>query len=122
MAWDTAYKPEMIPKMLELFKNGASIAAVCASLPCSKDSYYRWKDDTKNKPEFGEAATLGELLSQKWWEEKGKESMFSTEKELKFNGSCWQFVMASRFRDDYGNHDKGADLRDTLIEKLLEKS
>jgi len=114
-SWSVKYDPSLCSKAVELFKQGKSITAVAVSLGIVRDTYYRWKEEY---PEFGQACAMGEQLSQAYWESRGEEGIFG---EIdKFAGSSWQFTMKSRFRDCYSDQAP-KDLKDTLIEKLLEK-
>jgi hypothetical protein len=116
MLFEDKYEPWMDEVALNGFKNGDSITSVCCDLDISRETYYRWKDD-KEHP-FSRIAKKGEKLSQKWWENVGKDGVVGNLE--KFAGSTWQFTMKNRFRDDY-SEAAPKDSRDTLIEKLLDK-
>ena len=116
MPFEEKYEPWMDKAALNGFENGDSITSICCDLDISRETYYRWKDD-KEHP-FSRIAKKGERLSQKWWENVGKDGVVGNLE--KFAGSSWQFIMKNRFREHYSDqHPK--DNRDTLLEKLLEK-
>jgi hypothetical protein len=110
------YEPWMDEVALEGFKAGKSITAICCTLDIARDTYYRWRDD-KDHP-FYQIAKKGEQISQAAWESIGMDGVVGNLE--KFAGSTWQFTMKNRFREHYSDAAP-KDLRDTLIEKLLDK-
>lgn len=117
MHWSTKYNDTYGPRLLALSREGKSITQVCCDLEISRETYYRWR---KEHSEFNEVASLGEQLSQSWWEEKGKDAIFSENPDLKFAASSWQFVLKNRFRDSYSDQAP-KDSKDSLIEQLINK-
>jgi hypothetical protein len=115
MTWESKFHDGIPDKLPSLFSEGARITKVCVKLGINRDTYYEWK---KTYPEFARAAKQGELTSQMWWEDKGKEGIFGDIE--KFAGSSWQFVMKNRFREDYKDDSKEEKSTDTsVLEKIL---
>ena len=111
----TDYRAEICEKIPSLFAEGASIVKVCHQLGICRETYYEWK---RIHQEFEKACKQGEIASQTWWEDVGKDGIVG---DLdKFAGSSWQFVMKNRFRADYRD-EQAVQTNNTLIEKLLEK-
>lgn len=111
----TDYRPEICDRIPDLFSEGASIVKVCHKLGICRETFYEWK---RVHPEFLAACKQGEIASQTWWEDNGKDGIFGGID--KFSGSSWQFVMKNRFRKDYRD-EESVQTNNTLIEKLLEK-
>jgi hypothetical protein len=107
------YEPWMNEAALSMFGEGESITAVCDELDISRETYYRWRDDTSHP--FYSVAKKGEKKSQRYWEGVGKDGI--TGCLDKFAGSSWQFVMKNRFRDSYSDQQK--DEKNTAVEMLL---
>ena len=74
-----------------MFKDGQSIAEVCAELGMCKDTFYRLK---KEYPVFSDAIKNGELLSEAWWSRLGRKGASG---EAEINPTTWIFNMKNRF-------------------------
>ena len=82
--------------IISLMSEGAGKIEVCAALNICYDTLLAWSDpehDTFHK-EFLESIKKGELLSQAWWEKKGREKL----EEPKFNSTLWFMNVKNRFR------------------------
>jgi len=97
MARPTKYNKEMLPIMLEKFKEGASICEVCVELDITRETFYQWQKENK---EFSDTIKKGLALSQAWWEKIGKAG---TVNKLNVNPTMWIFNMKNRFREEW--HD-----------------
>jgi len=82
-------------EILTLYKKGASdvevkclISEHCDSI--SDDLWYRWMEE---EPEFSGTIKRGKLLSQVWWEKKGRKNLEN--KDFSFTG--WYMNMKNRF-------------------------
>lgn len=107
------HEPWMNETAHALFAEGKSITGVCVALGISRETYYRWRDDSSHP--FSEVAKLGEMLSQAYLEERGLDGTFGGID--KFAGSTWQFIMKNRFRDHYSDQQKPQD--SSAVEMLL---
>jgi hypothetical protein len=87
--YDTSW---MLDKITEVMAEGASKAEVCAELDISFETLNQWKKDPE-KFEFSEALKKGELLSQMWWERKGRKNLENKD----FNYTGWYMNMKNRF-------------------------
>jgi len=71
---------------------GYSKEATCGLLGIRKQTFYRWLDEP-DKKDFSDAVEEGEALSQKWWEDRGRDAC----KDGEFNGTVWSMNMKNRF-------------------------
>lgn len=85
----TDYKEEYCETIVDLMKDGASIAEVCRELNVAKDTFYNWK---KKHPKFSDAIKEGLSLSQGWWEMKGRTGLDGS-----VNSTMWFMNMKNRF-------------------------
>ena len=88
------YKPEFCQQIIELGKQGKSIAQMAAHFDVDKASIFRWMDESED---FRTALARAKAHSQTWWENKAQENMDNRN----FNAQLWLKSVASRFRDDY---------------------
>jgi hypothetical protein len=85
-------------EILDLYKEGASDveirALICdktgGQVRCSNDLWGRWM---KEEIEFSETVKMGKLLSEAWWQKKGRTNI----EESKFNSTLWYMNMKNRF-------------------------
>lgn len=113
MGRPSKYDPDrMIPKMLELYKVGASQIEVCAALDISLDTLNKWAKDP-NKAEFSEAKKQGEALSNAWWEAHGRVQLENKD----FNSTLWYMNMKNRFgwRDKHDHTTNGKDMPTPIL-------
>jgi len=77
--------------------NGASESELRVVLGCiSDDLWYRLIADNKD---FSRAVSQSKLLSQSWWERKGRENIDNN----KFNTRLWNINMMNRFKWNLNN-------------------
>jgi len=88
------YKPEYCEQIIELGKQGKSIAQMAAAFDVDKASVYRWADEEET---FRTALARARTYSQTWWEDKAQQNLGTRD----FNAQLWLKSVASRFRDDY---------------------
>lgn len=89
------YKPEYCDVVINLGKDGASMAAMAAEIGVDRGTLRDW---TKTHEEFSIAIARARDLAQVWWEEEGKKGMWAGKA---FNAQTWSRSMAARFPDDY---------------------
>lgn len=102
----TEYRPEtQLPRIVELMSEGASIVEVMADLRLCRKTWYNWIDDA-SKPEFKEAAELGNLLSEAWWQRNGRTNLGNPQ----FSYTGWYMNMKNRFgwADKQETHNTGS--------------
>lgn len=91
----TKYRKEMLPKIIELMKEGASKVEVCAMLEINNDTLCEWAKvggDYYIK-EFSETLKKGSALSAAWWEKHGRMNLENNQ----FNYTGWYMNMKNRF-------------------------
>lgn len=88
------YKPEFCEQILELGRQGKSIAQMAAAFDVDKASIYDW---AAAHEEFSTALARAKTYSQTWWEDKAQQNLGTRD----FNAQLWLKSVASRFRDDY---------------------
>lgn len=109
----TKYRPEMLPKIIEIMKEGASQVEVCGLLGISHDTLHRWK---KEIPEFSDTISHGIMLSNCWWEKKGRKNLENKD----FSATLWYMNMRNRFDwRDKTSHDHSGKV---TLESLLDES
>lgn len=95
----TAYRSAHCARVIELGKEGKSVAQMAVTLGCHKDSLYEW---AKVHSEFSDAFTYARLCAQDWWETKAQENLTAPS----FQSTLWSRSMAARFPDDYTERQK----------------
>lgn len=88
------YKPEYCERVLELAKEGASMAEYAAEFGIDRTTLFDWRDQHE---EFSTALTRAKILEQAWFEREARLNM----KNKDFNANLWYRSALSRFRDDY---------------------
>ena len=92
----TKYRKEMCDQVIELGKEGASLHEIAYELDICFDTLNEWK---KEKPEFSEAISRAQKLSQGWWEKSGRKAVFGEQKF--FSAQGYSLQMRNRFPDDW---------------------
>ncbi len=92
----TLYRPEYCEKVIELGKQGDSIAQMASYFDVTRQSLMEW---AKVHPEFSTALSIAKEHCQSWWENAGREGMFLGGGG--FNAAVWKKSMEARFREDY---------------------
>jgi len=95
----TKYKPEYCEQIIELGKQGKSIAQMASHFDVDKASIFDWD---KSHPDFSTALARAKAHSQTWWENTAQQNMDNRN----FNAQLWLKSVASRFRDDYTEQTK----------------
>lgn len=78
-------------KLASMFKNGESLAEVCAKLMVAKNSFYKACDISDD---FAEAYEMGLLLSEAWWQKLGRAGSAG---QVKIQPLTWKFNMQNKF-------------------------
>jgi hypothetical protein len=90
----TKYKPEYCEQIIQLGKEGKSIAQMASFFDVDKASIFDW---AAAHEDFSTALACARAHSQTWWEDKAQQNLASRD----FNAQLWLKSVASRFRDDY---------------------
>jgi len=108
------YRREMCEIAKQALADGYSKEATAGILGITKETFYQW---IKGKPDFSDAIEAGEALSQRWWEDKGREACTDGQ----FNASVWSMNMKNRFGwSDKSTHEHtGSDGGPLKIESTL---
>lgn len=93
------YRVEFCERVVELGREGKSVAQIAADLGYCKQTIYTWKD---KHPEFAEAMAFAMTLSQAWWEGKAQDNLATPG----FNATLWAKNVNCRFSDDYAERQK----------------
>lgn len=88
------YDPSHCDVVVELGKQGKSLAQMCAHFDIARSTIDKWAED---HTEFSEALSRAKVHSQAWWEETGVAGMTAD----KFNSQIWVKTVQARFREDY---------------------
>lgn len=88
------YKPEYCEQIIELGKEGKSIAQMAAAFDVDKASIFDW---AAAHEDFSTALARAKAYSQTWWEDAAQKNL----SDRNFNAQLWLKSVASRFREDY---------------------
>ena len=94
MGRPTKYKPEYCERVIDLGREGKSIAQMAAAFDVDKASIYDW---AASHEDFSTALARAKALSQTWWEDAAQKNL----SDRNFNAQLWLKSVASRFREDY---------------------
>lgn len=103
----TDYKPEYCEQVIELGKQGKSLAQMCANFDISRQTIDNWANA---HPDFLEALSRAKVHAQAFWEDEGFKGMTSD----KFNAAVWKKSMEARFREDYTERHEH-DVRQNVV-------
>jgi len=95
MGRPTLYRVEYNDRVIEMGKEGYSIAMMASALDVDKASIYRWQEEY---PDFRTALSKAQAHAQAWWEKAGIDGM---QNNKQFNALVWKVSMQARFREDY---------------------
>lgn len=104
------YDPAYCQKVIELGKQGKSIAQMASVLNVSYTSLQRWREEHE---EFRVALEDAQYFAQAWWEDQAQCYMVEEKESAKLNVGLWSRSMAARFPKTYRESTKqeitGAD-------------
>lgn len=83
---------ELAETLAEMFRNGESLAEVCAEIGCCKETFYKMCDISED---FSYAYKKGLELSEAWWIKLGRAGSTG---QAKIQPATWIFNMKNRFR------------------------
>ena len=100
------YRLEMLPQILALMREGASLVEVAAELDIDDETIQDWKnpESPRYKESFSVTIKKGLRLSEAWWQTKGRKNLENRE----FRDALWYMNMKNRFgwRDKHEEIDK----------------
>lgn len=88
------YDPAYCETVIELGKQGKSLAQMCAHFDIARSTIDQWAED---HPEFSEALSRAKVHAQSWWEDQGMTGLTLQG----FNAQVWKKSVEARFREDY---------------------
>lgn len=88
------YKPEYCETVIQLGKEGKSLAQMCSHFEISRQTIDNWAAD---HPEFLEALTRAKTEMQAVLEALAFDGL----KNREFNANLWKTTMQARFREEY---------------------
>ena len=101
----TDYRPEYCELVIELGKEGKSVAQMASAMDVSKQTLLRWVDAHQ---EFSDAMEISRSHAQSWWETIGQNNIISSPGAT-LNSGVYSRSMAARFPDDW-RENKGVEL------------
>lgn len=101
-------------KITEAYDSGASDKEVMAIISKMKGGFSKgqWDAWLREQPRFAEVVENGRILSQAWWEKKGK-----SVSDRSFNSVLWYMNMKNRFG---WSDEKGKDTAPIKIDMKIE--
>jgi hypothetical protein len=90
----TDYRPEFCERVIEWGRAGKSRTWIAAELEVNRDTLYAWMEA---HPDFSDALTRAKVLEQRWWEDKGQDSLETTG----FCQTMWARNMTCRFPKEW---------------------
>jgi hypothetical protein len=110
----TDYRPEFCERVIELGREGASLAQMGAELGVLRETLNEW---AKVNPEFSVALSQAKQHSQAWWEDQGRKGIWAGKS---FNAAAWAKSVSCRFPDDYRerqdvHHTAGAGVAGAIV-------
>jgi DNA-binding XRE family transcriptional regulator len=91
------YKPEFCDAIVELGRDGLSIAEMACELGVMRQTLANWAEEY---PEFLVAFTRAKEFSLAWWEKQARTGLISAN-GMSLNASLWSRSMAARFPAEY---------------------
>lgn len=92
----TKYDPSYCERVIELGREGKSVAQISAILDLSKKTIYNWMESHED---FLHAINESKHLAEAWFEEQMQVGLWSKE----FNAQLWNKAVSARFRSSYGD-------------------
>lgn len=99
------YRAEYCELVIELGKEGKSVAQMASAMDVSKQTLLRWVDAHK---EFSYAMEISRSHAQSWWETIGQNNIISAPGAT-LNSGVYSRSMAARFPDDW-RENKGVEV------------
>lgn len=93
----TKYRPEYCARVVEMGKEGKSLATMACELEVHRETLHDW---AAANPDFSVAMTHARNASLSWWEDKARRGIV-TQDGVSINAALWGKVMSARFPDDY---------------------
>jgi hypothetical protein len=90
----TLYRPEYCETVIELGREGKSLAQMASHFDVTRPTILEWADQ---HPEFSTALERARVHAQNWWENQAQAGMHAKV----FNSKVWEVSVRARFRDDY---------------------
>lgn len=89
----TSYDPKYCDQIVEMGKEGKSLAQMASILGFNRQTLVNWCD---KYPEFEEAYALSQTHALAWWEDAGQKGMISG-----VNAIVWKHCISVRFKGEY---------------------
>jgi transposase-like protein len=99
------YRLEYCELVIELGKQGKSVAQMASAMDVSKQTLLRWVDAHQ---EFSDAMEISRSHAQSWWETIGQVNIISMPGST-LNSGVYSRSMAARFPDDW-RENKGVEV------------
>jgi hypothetical protein len=91
----SVYRAEFCTRVIELGKQGKTLAQFALDLDVSRECLYEW---ARTKPEFSDALMRAKDYSQAWWEDLGQRGVLMGKE---FNAAAYAKCTSARFPHDY---------------------
>ncbi len=119
------FDPAMLPKIKEMYENGAFTVDICAELGICRDTMRRWciKDGEHCHPEFARVVSIGNIASECYWfkqmgDVESKNWQFIMKAKFGWSTKANQYKDSSALQLNY-NPDKPAETMDRIIQAVV---
>jgi len=113
MGRPTLYQPEYCAAVIEMGKQGKSLAQMASYFNIDRATLARWEEQ---RADFGVALARAREHAQAWWEGHAQQNL----KAKHYQAQLWRYSMAGRFKGDYSEGSKAIDVTVNLRAALAD--
>ncbi len=119
------FDPDKLPKIKEMYENGAFTVNICTELGICRDTMRRWCQEggEHHHPEFARVVSIGNIASECYWfkqmgDVEPKNWQFIMKAKFGWSTKANQYNNSSALQLNY-NPDKPAETMDRIIQAVV---